>query len=107
MPNGHGGIPHFGSPILFGLMFCAALFWPLAPDAALQWTRVWICVVLAALVGWRLAYHLYMWRAEEYSGYMTPEEYRRAIRRYAGFAAAYAIVAAVAALALLWWRGLP
>jgi hypothetical protein len=107
MPNGHGGIPHFGSPILLALIFFAAAFWPLASDASLQSTRFGICLALAVLVGWRLAYHLHMWRAEEYSAYMSPEEYRRATRRYAGFAAAYATLSAGAAFALLWWRGLP
>jgi hypothetical protein len=107
MPNGHGGIPHFGSPVLLALMFFAGAFWPLAPDAALQWARFAVCLALAALAGWRFAYHLHMWRAEEYSGYMSPEEYRRAARRYAGFAAVYATLGAGAGFALLGWRGLP
>ncbi len=108
MPNGHGGILHFGSPIVFALMFFAAAFWPLAPDAALQWTRFAISLALAALVGWRLAYHLHMWRTDEYGGsYLTADEYRRATRRYAWFAAVYAALTAAAGFALLWWRGLP
>lgn len=108
MPNGHGGIPHYGSPILLALMFFAAAFWPVAPEPALQWTRLGVCVALAALAGWRLAYHLHMWKADEYGGsYLAPEEYRRDARRYAVFAAAYAALGAGAGFAFLWWRGLP
>lgn len=107
MPNGHGGIPHYGSPILLALMFFAAAFWPVALDVALQWTRAGVCLALAALAGWRLAYHLHMWQADGYAGYLTADEYRRAARRYAVFAALYAALGAGAGFAFLWWRGLP
>lgn len=50
---------------------------------------------LAALAGWRFAYHLHFWRADEYAGaYTNPVARRRARVRYWCFAALYGLGAA-------------
>mgnify|MGYP006198840347 FL=1 len=106
MPNGHGGAPFLGSPVIFTLLFAAAAFLP--PPQARNWVWASVCLALAALAGWRLAYHLHMRHADEYDGAYTPNDaYRRAAKRYRIAAVIYTIVAAAAGYAVLWWRGLP
>jgi hypothetical protein len=106
MPNGHGGAPLFGGPIILAVMFGIAVTLPL--QASLGWAWVAVCVALAAAVGWRLAYHLHMRDADEYGGaYGTPEEYQRALRRYRMLALVYAVAAAAVGFGIVWWRGLP
>jgi hypothetical protein len=107
MPNGHGGIPHYGSPILYAILFFVAVFYPLAADPWLQWARAALCLLLAALAGWRLAYHLHMWDADALQGYAPEEAYRHDLRRYRVFATAYAVLTTGLGFAILWWRGLP
>jgi hypothetical protein len=106
MPNGHGGAPFLGAPVLF-----LALFGVLAALPArerLGWTWVAACLLAAALAGWRLAYHLHMRAADEYGGaYTEPDAYRRSARRYRILAPVYALVAIAAGFGILWWRGLP
>jgi len=106
MPNGHGGVPFLGAPIVFAAMF--AVFASLPFEAPLGWAWVAICLTLAALVGWRLAYHLHMRDADEYGGaYTAPDVYRRAARRYRILATVYTILATSVGFSILWWRGLP
>ena len=106
MPNGHGGVPFLGAPVLLAVLFAVAVFLPLRE--ALGWTWVAVCLALAALAGWRLAYHLHMRDADEYDGAYTPNDaYRRAARRYQLAAVTYAIAAAALGFGVLWWRGLP
>lgn len=78
MPNGHGGIPKYGSPVLLVLALAGLL--ALSPtDGVLRLLRF----PLAALLGWRLAWHYCMYDAMEYGGRPTPdEEMKRARRRY-------------------------
>lgn len=65
-------------------------------------------MMLAALVGWRLAYHLHMRDADEYGGaYTAPDVYQRAARRYRILAMIYTILATAVGFCILWWRGLP
>jgi hypothetical protein len=79
-----------------------------AARAVLGWVWVALCLGLAALAGWRLAYHLHMWDADEYGGaYTPPDEYRRARRRYRALAGVYVAGAAGIGLAIVRWRGLP
>lgn len=93
MPNGHGGVPRFGGPLFYAILAALALAFNITAAAA----------VLAAIAGWRFAYHLHFWGAEEYGGaYTSPEKYRRAKLRYYGFAALYAAAAAAAVLAIAW-----
>ena len=106
MPNGHGGVPFLGTPIFFAAMF--ATFAGLPLKTRLGWAWVAICLVLAALVGWRLAYNLHMWDADEYGGaYTEPDVYRRAARRYRVLAVVYTVLTAAVGFSILWWRGLP
>ncbi len=106
MPNGHGGVPFLGYPVFLAVMF--AIFAGLPLEAPLGWAWVSICLVLAALTGWRLAYDLHMRGADEYGGaYTPPDAYRRASRRYRLLAVAYAVLATTVGLGVLWWRGLP
>lgn len=106
MPNGHGGVPFFGTPIIFAVMF--AIFAGLPLKTRLGWAWVAICLVLAALVGWRLAYDLHMRDADEYGGaYTPPDVYRRAARRYWCLAVAYAVLTTTVGFGILWWCGLP
>ena len=102
MPNGHGGIPFLGTPVLLAVAFAvltrvAHPGWPWA--AALLW--------IAALFGWRLAYHLHMRGADEYGGaHMSPEAHQRTRTRYSGIAVAYVLIAVAAAFVILKWRGI-
>jgi len=106
MPNGHGGVPFLGAPIFFAVMF--AVFASLPFEAPLGWAWVALCLMLAALVGWRLAYHLHMRDADEYGGaYTAPDVYRRAARRYRILATVYTMLATAVGFCILWWRGLP
>jgi hypothetical protein len=105
MPNGHGGYPFLGGPVLFAILFAAFAAFPVKD---IGWTWVAACLAFAALAGWRLAYHLHMRDADEYDGaYTSRDEYRRAARRYRIAAAIYAVLAAAAGYGILWWRGLP
>ena len=64
--------------------------------------------MLAALVGWRLAYHLHLRNVDDYGGaYAAPEVYRRAAARYRVMAVVYTILASGVGFGILWWRGLP
>jgi hypothetical protein len=105
MPNGHGGAPHLGAPIIFAVMFAIIAGLPL--KARFGWSWIAVCLVLAALVGWRLAYHLHMRDADEYGGAYTPADaYRRAARRYRILAMVYAVLTTALGLGILWWCGL-
>jgi hypothetical protein len=108
MPNGHGGFPWMGGPLLLALAAAIVAALPAAVRDRFGWSWAGACLALVGLAGWRLAYHLHMWGADEYGGaYTSPEKYRRAALRYYGFAAAYALLAMGAAFGVLWWRGLP
>jgi hypothetical protein len=106
MPNGHGGIPFLGAPVLFAVLF--AVFASLPLRDRLGWTWVAICLALAAMAGWRLAYHLHMRAADEYGGaYTSPDAYKRAAQRYWIAAVIYTALTTAGGFAILWWRGLP
>lgn len=106
MPNGHGGAPFLGSPVLFAILF--AVLASLPGIERYGWPYAGLCLAVAALAGWRLAYHLHMRGADEYGGaYTSPDAYKRAARRYWIAAPLYALLAAAGGFAILWWRGLP
>ena len=93
MPNGHGGVPWMGAPLFFAVLAAIAIF--------LQQPAV--AAALAAIAGWRLAYHLHFWAADEYGGaYTSSEKHRRAALRYYGFAVLYAAAGAAAVLVIVW-----
>jgi len=96
VPNGHGGAPFLGAPVILLAMFAVTAFVP--AFEFLGWGRL----ALAALAGWRLAYHLHLRHADEYEGaYTNPETYRRARRRYWMLAPVYAALATAAGFAVL------
>jgi hypothetical protein len=96
VPNGHGGAPFLGAPIILLVMFAVTALVPAFEP--LGWGRL----VLAALAGWRLAYHLHLRHSDEYDGaYTNPETYRRARRRYWLLAPVYVALAVAAGFAVL------
>jgi len=106
VPNGHGGAPFLGAPVLFAVLFAIVAASPAREQ--IGWFWVAICLVLAALAGWRLAYHLHMRAADEYGGaYTSPDVYRRAALRYCIAAVVYTAISTAGAFGILWWRGLP
>lgn len=108
MPNGHGGVPYLGGPILLAIMFATFAWQPFGNDLLFAWMRVGTCLFIAAALGWRLAYYFHMYDVDDYGGaYTPPDLYRRASRRYWIAAPIYAVVTAAAGLGILWWRGLP
>ena len=107
MPNGHGGIPFLGAPILYTILFATLAWLPLPAAGWLSWARVALCLVFAALAGWRLAYHLHLRHADEYGGaYISPEVHRRAVLRYWVFSLLYMAISTGAGFAVLRWRSL-
>lgn len=106
MPNGHGGVPYLGGPILFAIMFITFARVPFGNDGWFVWIRIAICVLLAAAIGWRIAYYVHMYDADEYGGAYTPPDFRRqATHRYWIAAPIYAVVTAIAGLGILRWFG--
>ena len=94
MPNGHGGYPFMGSPVLIGLMLGVALAYRVDPGSRYHSFRIATCLVLAAALGWRLAYHLHMRAADEYGGaYVDATERAVLVRRYRIFTAVYILAA--------------
>lgn len=107
MPNGHGGAPFLGAPILFAILFVVVAWAP--PDTGFlpDWFRASQCASFAAVVGWRLAYHLHLRHADEYGGlYTEPEVYKLALRRYWLYSVLYAAVTTSVGLGIVWCRGL-
>ncbi len=71
MPNGHGGIPMFGSPFLL-LILLGLLIW-----VRLSWQAVWtvyLAYPLAALFAWRFAWHFCLYTLMEYGGPREPSD---------------------------------
>ena len=98
MPNGHGGVPRFGSPVLL-LGLLAVVVFGGASDAT-AW-RDWLVYALAGLFGWRFAWHLWMYPVMEYGGaYASEQELATALRRYRIGAVAFAALALAAAYLL-------
>lgn len=99
MPNGHGGIPRYGSPV--------ALTLALAVLATLErrFHPTWVgpvAYLVGALIGWRFAWHLTLYPIMEYGGaYASAEEMAAARRRFRG-TAILAVPLAVAMVVLIW-----
>jgi hypothetical protein len=107
MPNGHGGYPFLGAPVLCAILFAVLAWLPLGSAGWLAWLRVALCLLLAALIGWRLAYHLHLRHSDDYGGaYTAPERYRRAMLRYRVLALLYAVITSGAGFAILRWRAM-
>ena len=71
MPNGHGGIPRFGSPALLLFVLCVLFWFRFARGA--QWT-LYPALFAAILFSWRLAWHIHLYEVLEYGGAYTPQE---------------------------------
>ncbi|MGE0352502.1 MAG: hypothetical protein AB7I33_14490 [Gemmatimonadales bacterium] len=101
MPNGHGGIPRFGSPavllLLLGLVLAGG------PVPGLPQGR-WPAYVLAVLLGWRLAFHIHMWDVTGYGGALAPPQ-RLAAARRRFIVGSLVYVLAAAGLVRLWFDG--
>jgi hypothetical protein len=78
VPNGHGGVPRFGSPILL-LLVLSGLFW-LRSARDVEWT-LYPALFGAALLAWRLAWHTHLYGVLAYGGAYTPYEVLRAARK--------------------------
>ena len=80
MPNGHGGIPHYGAPVLLGILTALLVWWFRATASAIPHVLVYLS---SGLFGWRLAFHLIMWDVMEYGGgYASEEDMVKAKRKY-------------------------
>jgi hypothetical protein len=79
MPNGHGGLPHYGTPVLLGIFWALMVWWQRASASIMPHLLLYLASVL---FGWSLAFHLTMWDVMEYGGaYTSEDEMTRAKRR--------------------------
>lgn len=80
MPNGHGGIPRFGSPVALAIVVAVLL----RARVGLGWSwTVYPAIAVAGLIGWRLSWHLFLYPLMEYGGsYSSVEQLERAERRH-------------------------
>ena len=107
MPNGHGGYPWMGGPVLLAIAFAVLLFLPADPASVHGRAIPLLCLVIAAVFGCRLAYHLHMRKADDYGGaYTRPEVFRRARLTYLAACVVYAAVAVYLAHLAVEARGL-
>ena len=91
MPNGHGGNPRFFSALM--LLVCLAILYGYVVKGAPSWFA-WIGYPLAALLGWRFAHGLHLWKVTEYDGaYSSEEAISAAVNKYLVGTVAYAVVA--------------
>lgn len=80
MPNGHGGIPKYGSPVVLFIVLLILVWLRLARN--ILWP-VLAAYPIVIILGWRLAWHIHMYDATEYGGAYTPkEEIESAKRKY-------------------------
>lgn len=99
MPNGHGGVPRYGSPIFLALVVFALAV--IETRGHPPWAAA-AAYAAAGLFGWRLAWHQFMYPVMAYGGaYASPEELGGAKRRYR-VAAAIGVVASVAGVYVVW-----
>jgi hypothetical protein len=89
---------------VFAVIFGGQL--PLPPDffGAL---RVAVGLLMGLLIGWRMAYDVHFWEADEYGGaYTPPERFRRARRTYLALLPLYLVAGFATAFSVLRLRGL-
>lgn len=80
MPNGHSGIPRFGSVVLIAMVIALLIWWERSTSYILPRVIVYIG---AGIFGWRLAFHLTMWNVTEYNGnYASGNQKKEAKRKY-------------------------
>ncbi len=78
MPNGHGGTPKWGLPLILLGGTVASLIWYSKVHAV--WSAA-ASLVFAALLAWRFSYHVTMWDAGEYGGAYTAEAAMKLARK--------------------------
>lgn len=98
MPNGHGGVPRFGAPILlWGLGSVLYLSEWLANTAYYRP----VLLGLAAGFAWKLAEHTHYWHVLQYGGSrVTPEEATQARVKMVVGSLVYAMIAGFFVLVL-------
>jgi len=99
MPNGHGGIPRYGSPVALTLLLVMLATVEVRSHAG------WVgraAYVVAALIGWRSAWHLMMYPIMEYGGAYVSDEEMAAARSRFRLAAIVSVPLAVAIVAAIW-----
>jgi hypothetical protein len=87
MPNGHGAVPRFGSPVILAALLLLAWLlrarWPWLAGAG---------YFLAAGFGWRLAFHAHLWAPFEHgAASSSPKMLAEARRRFRIAAISYAL----------------
>jgi hypothetical protein len=103
VPNGHGRIPRYGSPLLLLCVLGLLLLSELRYNPT--WARP-LAGGVAVLFGWRLAWHQFLYPVMDYGGaYRDPEEIASARNRYRIATVVYSTLA-VAAVFFGWPRAL-
>lgn len=94
MPNGHGGVPRFGSALL--LLVFLMLIYAYSRKDGLDWLA-YGGYILAAGLGWRCAHGLHLWKVTEYDGaYTTDDAINLALGKYLAGSVVYAVAAMAA-----------
>ena len=99
MPNGHGGVVRFLTPVI-GLIFLAALA-SLRFNQGREWT-LYPAVVIGAITAWRFSWHLHLYPLMEYGGAYASEEQLTAARRLHAVTGVVLVTVAVAGVAWIW-----
>ena len=99
MPNGHGGIPWMGSPVLLLLLLISLAWLRFSREAS--WT-VYATYPIAALFAERFAWHLCLYQATEYGGGYTSGEEMRDARVSYRWVMGVLIPVALIAVYLIW-----
>lgn len=90
MPNGHGGIPRYGSSALLLILTLAAAL--LQVKLGIYWL-IYPIYLLAVLFSWRLSSHLFMWHATDYSGATSSDdETENARKKYLAATTGFSII---------------
>jgi|Deesub1362A_J573_1020465.scaffolds.fasta_scaffold00005_72 hypothetical protein len=74
MPNGHGGIPKYGSPALLFVLYLLLFFLYAVKD--FKWA-IYATYPVVILLGERLAHHIYLYDVTSYSGACATDEMKR------------------------------
>ena len=94
MPNGHGGVPRFGSAVM--MLVILLLVYAYYRKEGWDWLA-YAGYLLAAAFGWRLAHGLHLWKVTEYDGaYTSDDSLNLAIGMYLGGSVLYAVLAMAA-----------
>lgn len=94
MPNGHGGVPRFGSTLL--LLVVLMLVYAYSRKDGMDWLA-YGGYLLAAALGWRIAHGLHLWKVTEYDGaYTTDDAINLALGKYLAGSVVYAVAAMAA-----------